>query len=71
MIEHVFRITIMYYNISSLIVNAVTFPLDITKTRLQIQGQQEQLLKTAAGKNRRNAYRGMLRTLVGISMCSH
>ena len=51
--------------------NAVTFPLDITKTRLQIQGQREELLKDSgvkAEKNRRHAYRGMLRTLSGISM---
>ena len=54
--------------------NAVTFPLDITKTRLQIQGQKELLLKDSGVKSPKNgmrAYRGMLRTLTGISMYSY
>ena len=51
--------------------NAVTFPLDITKTRLQIQGQKEQSLRDSGVKLPKNgirAHRGMLRTLTGISM---
>lgn len=54
--------------------NAVTFPLDITKTRLQIQGQKEKLLKDSGVKPLKNgirAHRGMLRTLIGISMYSY
>ena len=53
--------------------DAVTFPLDITKTRLQIQGQKENILKGPnmhSNKNQRHAYRGMLRTLIGIGMYS-
>ena len=38
----------------------VTFPLDITKTRLQLQNQ-------LGSKN--SPYRGMFRTAIGISEC--
>ena len=49
--------------------NAVTFPLDITKTRLQIQGQKEQWKGSGVYTDKKGsrAYRGMLRTLIGIS----
>ena len=40
----------------------VTFPLDITKTRLQIQGEHA----SATTKIRRRAYRGMFKTAAGI-----
>ncbi|XP_062858085.1 mitochondrial uncoupling protein 4 isoform X2 [Trichomycterus rosablanca] len=47
------------------IAELVTFPLDLTKTRLQIQGEtaQQKLGKSGSGKT---VYRGMLRTAVGI-----
>ena len=51
----------------SLCLSTVTFPLDITKTRLQIQGQR--LSSSGAkshGSKERVAYRGMLRTMLGI-----
>ena len=41
----------------------VTFPLDITKTRLQVQG--EHALKTSK-KTPATKYRGMTKTAVGI-----
>jgi hypothetical protein len=50
---------------------AVTFPLDITKTRLQIQGQRGELVKRSKVLTElkgKHAHRGMLRTLFGISM---
>lgn len=40
------------------VAETVTFPLDLTKTRLQIQGE---------GKPTAHAYRGMFKTLVGIA----
>ncbi|XP_064196307.1 mitochondrial uncoupling protein 4 isoform X1 [Anguilla rostrata] len=43
----------------------VTFPLDLTKTRLQIQGEAA-LRKHADGGRGQTAYRGMLGTAVGI-----
>ncbi|XP_061099354.1 mitochondrial uncoupling protein 4 isoform X1 [Conger conger] len=43
----------------------VTFPLDLTKTRLQIQGEVA-LGKHANGGNGQMVYRGMLRTAIGI-----
>ncbi|XP_066494001.1 mitochondrial uncoupling protein 4 isoform X2 [Tiliqua scincoides] len=43
----------------------VTFPLDLTKTRLQIQGESAAHLFGEATK-RTNPYRGMLRTAAGI-----
>lgn len=55
----------MYYS------TAVTFPLDITKTRLQIQGQRGELAKQSKIVTEirgTRAHRGMLRTLFGISM---
>ena len=59
---------VKFYALFLCIVYAVTFPLDITKTRLQIQGQREQsLAKGQNGQSTRPAYRGMLRTLIGIS----
>lgn len=46
--------------------NLVTFPLDLTKTRLQIQGEYapEKLSKSGTVHS---AYRGMLSTAVGIA----
>lgn len=38
---------------------AVTYPLDLTKTRLQIQGE-------IATNNKSTQYRGMLKTALGI-----
>lgn len=43
----------------------MTFPLDLTKTRLQIQGESAVPLCGQATK-RTNPYRGMLRTAAGI-----
>ncbi|XP_036406313.1 mitochondrial uncoupling protein 4 [Megalops cyprinoides] len=43
----------------------VTFPLDLTKTRLQIQGEGALRSHGSAGSGQA-AYRGMLRTAVGI-----
>lgn len=42
----------------------VTFPLDITKTRLQIQGEKASL----ASGVKIQPYRGMLKTAYGIGM---
>ena len=42
----------------------VTFPLDITKTRLQIQGERASTVPSTTATN--VPYRGMLRTAVGI-----
>lgn len=55
------------YCLSSLaatVAESVTFPLDITKTRLQIQGERASSLSTTASTNL--PYRGMIRTAVGI-----
>ncbi|KAJ8355784.1 hypothetical protein SKAU_G00185780 [Synaphobranchus kaupii] len=43
----------------------VTFPLDLTKTRLQLQGEAA-LGKPADGGRGQMVYRGMLRTAIGI-----
>lgn len=45
---------------------SVTFPLDLTKTRLQIQGEAAVLRGGAAG-GQALPYRGMLRTAAGIA----
>lgn len=45
---------------------SVTFPLDLTKTRLQIQGEAAVRRDGAAG-GRAVPYRGMLRTAAGIA----
>lgn len=42
----------------------VTFPLDITKTRLQIQGERASTIPSTTATN--VPYRGMVRTAVGI-----
>ena len=42
----------------------VTFPLDITKTRLQIQGERASTVHSTTTAN--VPYRGMVRTAVGI-----
>ena len=47
----------------------VTFPLDITKTRLQTQGEVAAQLTEASGFKKR-AYRGMFKTAVGIGKVS-
>jgi len=55
------------YCLSSLaatVAEIVTFPLDITKTRLQIQGERASTLSTTTGTN--VPYRGMIRTALGI-----
>ena len=44
----------------------VTFPLDITKTRLQIQGERASTVSSTSVTN--VPYRGMVRTAVGIGM---
>ena len=45
----------------------MTFPLDLTKTRLMIQGERGQLSKvSSAGQP---AYRGMMKTAIGIGWC--
>ena len=46
----------------------MTFPLDITKTRLQIQGQKGEVVKQSRIFVGKRVHRGMLRTLFGISM---
>ncbi|KAK2560074.1 Mitochondrial uncoupling protein 4 [Acropora cervicornis] len=55
------------YCLSSLaatVAESVTFPLDITKTRLQIQGERASCLSTATARSL--PYRGMIKTAVGI-----
>ena len=47
----------------------MTFPLDITKTRLQTQGEIAAHLAEASGK-KPPPYRGMIRTAIGIGMYS-
>ena len=44
----------------------VTYPLDITRTRLQIQGEIHTQGKSICGK----VYRGMLQTMFGIGKMS-
>uniref|UniRef100_V9KFT5 Mitochondrial uncoupling protein 4 n=1 Tax=Callorhinchus milii TaxID=7868 RepID=V9KFT5_CALMI len=46
------------------VAETVTFPLDLTKTRLQIQGEAVQ--DQHGGRRRAVPYRGMIRTAVGI-----
>ena len=41
----------------------VTYPLDITRTRLQVQGEHAAIKK---GTIKAQAYRGMFRTALGI-----
>lgn len=43
----------------------VTFPIDITKTRLQLQGERHALAEATPG-SKVNVYRGMFRTCYGI-----
>lgn len=45
---------------------SVTFPLDLTKTRLQVQGEAAVHRNGAAAAGQAVAYRGMLRTAAGI-----
>ncbi|CAH3194219.1 unnamed protein product [Porites evermanni] len=55
------------YCLSSLaatVAETVTFPLDITKTRLQIQGERASTVSSTTATN--VPYRGMVRTAVGI-----
>ncbi|XP_020625395.1 mitochondrial uncoupling protein 4-like [Orbicella faveolata] len=55
------------YCLSSLaatVAETVTFPLDITKTRLQIQGERASTVPSTTAAN--VPYRGMVRTAVGI-----
>lgn len=42
----------------------VTYPLDLTKTRLQIQGEQA----TKVELSTHQPYRGMIKTVIGIGM---
>ena len=42
----------------------MTFPIDITKTRLQIQGERASTIPSTTAAN--VPYRGMVRTAVGI-----
>ena len=56
-----------FQSILSLFFVLVTFPLDITKTRLQVQG--EHALKTSK-KTPATKYRGMTKTAVGIGNIS-
>lgn len=52
--------------LSATVAETVTFPLDITKTRLQTQGEVAAQLTEASGFKKR-AYRGMFKTAVGIA----
>ena len=48
----------------------MTFPLDMIKTRLHIQGQDHSVLKSVGrGAGQREAYRGMFKTAVGVGVC--
>ncbi|KAK7870615.1 hypothetical protein R5R35_009114 [Gryllus longicercus] len=50
------------------VAEVVTYPLDLTKTRLQIQGERAALVAAGpAGEASKGAYRGMLRTAAGIA----
>lgn len=49
--------------VSASIAEILTYPLDLTKTRLQIQGEKAALLNGLAQKTQ---YRGMIKTAVGI-----
>lgn len=46
---------------SATVAELLTYPLDLTKTRLQIQGELERTVKTTS-----KSHRGMVRTAVGI-----
>ncbi|XP_065198960.1 mitochondrial uncoupling protein 4-like [Sycon ciliatum] len=53
---------------ASIVAETVTFPLDLTKTRLMIQGERGKLAKsTSAGAQPPTAYRGMMKTAIGIA----
>ncbi|KAM6965235.1 mitochondrial uncoupling protein 4 [Aplochiton taeniatus] len=52
--------------VAASVAEMVTFPLDLTKTRLQIQGEAA-LRRNADGSVRPTAYRGMLHTALGIA----
>lgn len=57
---------IVFVNYNSLFLfDIVTFPLDITKTRLQTQGEIAAHLAEESGR-KPPPYRGMLRTAIGI-----
>lgn len=55
----------LFAPISSCLLPLVTFPLDLTKTRLQIQGETAVCRYENAAK-RTIPYRGMVRTAAGI-----
>lgn len=46
--------------------SVVTYPLDITRTRLQIQG--EKISRSVLQNVNRTSHRGMLQTMLGIGM---
>ncbi|KAK3586068.1 hypothetical protein CHS0354_033189 [Potamilus streckersoni] len=48
--------------VAALVAETVTYPLDLTKTRLQIQGEHG----THAAHSKNHPYRGMVRTAMGI-----
>ncbi|XP_014774018.1 mitochondrial uncoupling protein 4 isoform X2 [Octopus bimaculoides] len=48
---------------SAVVAETVTYPLDLTKTRLQIQGE----LASKSSNGKANPYRGMIKTAVGIA----
>ncbi|KAJ7358998.1 hypothetical protein OS493_019905 [Desmophyllum pertusum] len=50
--------------LAATVAETVTFPLDITKTRLQIQGERASTIPSTTATN--VPYRGMVRTAVGI-----
>ena len=49
-------------------ISIVTFPIDITKTRLQLQGER-QAVKGVTSGSKVSLYRGMFHTAYGIGMC--
>lgn len=51
-------------SMAATVAETVTFPLDITKTRLQIQGERASTIQSTTAAN--VPYRGMVRTAVGI-----
>ncbi|CAG2245887.1 SLC25A27 [Mytilus edulis] len=56
-----FWFTYTLSSIAAIIAETVTYPLDLTKTRLQIQGE-----KHVGGHNVAGQKRGMVKTIVGI-----
>ncbi len=44
----------------------VTFPMDMIKTRLQIQGQGTGIKKSSVSSTNQQQYRGVLKTGIGI-----